>query len=67
MWWLNLRANPHAKVQVGRKSIAVTAREADPEERQRFWSIIASRYSNFADYQKRTTREIPVVILTAER
>ncbi len=64
MWWLNLQANPRAKIQVGRNTIAVTARQASPEERQRLWPVIASRYSNFAGYQKRTTREIPVVILT---
>jgi len=64
IWWLNLQANPRAKIQIGRKTIPVTARQAGPEERQRLWPVITSQYSNFADYQKRTTREIPVVILT---
>ena len=64
MWWLNLQANPRAKIQIGRKTIPVTARQAGPEERQRLWPVITSRYSNYADYQKGTTREIPVIILT---
>ena len=64
MWWLNLQANPRAKIQIGPKIIPVTARQAGPEERQRLWPVITSKYSNYADYQKGTTREIPVVILT---
>jgi hypothetical protein len=39
-------------------------RKAGLEERQRLWPIITSKYSNYADYQKGITREIPVVILT---
>src|SRR5260370_7463535 len=64
MWWLNLQANPRAKIQIGPKIIPVTARQAAPEERQRLWPVITSRYSNYADYQKGITREIPLVILT---
>ena len=63
-WCLNLRAHPQAKVQIGQKTIAVTASEAHAEERKRLWSSITSQFSNYADYQRRTTREIPVVILT---
>ncbi len=63
-WWLNLQAHPSAKVQVGKKTIVVTATPADAEERARLWSLVTSRYPDFADYQRRTTREIPVVILT---
>lgn len=64
MWWLNLQANPRAKIQIGRKTIAVTARQASLEERQRLWPVITSKYSNYADYEKHITREIPVAILT---
>ena len=42
MWWLNLQANPRAKIQIGPKIIPVTARQASPEERQRLWPIITS-------------------------
>jgi deazaflavin-dependent oxidoreductase (nitroreductase family) len=63
-WLLNLHGKPQAVVQVGAKTINVTATEASGEERSQLWSLITSRYPNFAGYQQRTTREIPVVILT---
>ncbi|HLZ58490.1 MAG TPA: nitroreductase family deazaflavin-dependent oxidoreductase [Ktedonosporobacter sp.] len=64
IWWLNLQAHPQAWVQVGRKILPVIARQADPAERARLWSLVTAKYANFAAYQQRTTREIPVVILT---
>ena len=64
-WWLNLQSNPQAKIQVGAHTIPVIAKQAEGEERQRLWSIIAENYKNFVGYQKRTTREIPVIILTS--
>lgn len=65
-WWLNLRVRPEAKVQLGQRNIAVTARQAEGAERQQLWSTITAKFSNFLDYQKKTTREIPVVILTPD-
>jgi hypothetical protein len=41
----------------------MTARVATAEERARIWPAITNKYSNYAGYQKRTTREIPVVLL----
>jgi F420H(2)-dependent quinone reductase len=66
-WWFNLKAHAQAKVQVGRQMIAVTAQQADGEERQHLWSLITAKYPEFITYQKRTMREIPVVILTPNR
>ncbi len=66
LWWLNLQANPRAHIQIGRRTIAVTATRADPEEHKRLWPEIAARYSRFARYQAGITREIPIVILTPE-
>jgi len=63
-WWFNLQVHSEAKVQIGRHIIAVTARQAAGEERQHLWALITSKYPEFTTYQKRTTREIPVVILT---
>jgi deazaflavin-dependent oxidoreductase (nitroreductase family) len=63
-WFLNLRANPEAQLQIRAKTIAVEASEAIGEERERLWTQVTSQHQNFADYQKRTTREIPVVVLT---
>lgn len=66
IWWLNLQANPHAKVQIKKRIVSVTAKQADPEETKRLWSIIAAKYQNFVEYQKRTTREIPIIVLTPD-
>jgi deazaflavin-dependent oxidoreductase (nitroreductase family) len=65
-WWLNLQSNPHAKIQIRSRVIPVTARQADTEESQRLWAIISENYKNFVEYQKRTTRAIPIVILTPD-
>lgn len=63
-WFLNLQAHPQSKVQVGRRIIAVTASEAQGEERQRIWSLVTVHSSEFDNYQQRIKREIPVVVLT---
>jgi F420H(2)-dependent quinone reductase len=65
-WWLNLQSNPAAKIQVGEQTLSVAASEAVGEERARLWSIIAENYKQFVGYQKRTTREIPVVVLAPQ-
>jgi F420H(2)-dependent quinone reductase len=63
-WLYNLRANPETTVQIGADRIAVTARVADAEERARLWPKAVATYRGYADYQRRTDREIPIVILT---
>lgn len=63
-WWLNLQANPQAKVELGRKKLPVTARQADAEELKRLWPLLVAMYAGYAEYQKKTTREIPLVILS---
>ena len=62
-WFYNLRANPDTTIQVGSKRRPVHAREANPEERTRLWPKVVEIYSGYAGYQKRTDREIPLVIL----
>ena len=63
-WFLNLRDNPAVEVRVvGKSKQPMHARVATPEERATMWPIIASRYRNYAGYQKRTDREIPLVLL----
>ena len=62
-WWLNLRSNPDAEVEIGRGRTRVTARKASPDERARLWPEFTSRFSGYAKYATRTVREIPVVIL----
>lgn len=62
-WWLNLQSNPKARIQLKQRHISVTAHQAVGEERERLWSIISEKYQNFVGYQKKTPREIPVVVL----
>jgi deazaflavin-dependent oxidoreductase (nitroreductase family) len=63
-WLLNLRDNPAVEVRlVGEPKRPMRARIATPEERARMWPIIAGKYRNYAGYQKRTDREIPLVLL----
>jgi deazaflavin-dependent oxidoreductase (nitroreductase family) len=62
-WFHNLMANPDTTVQVGSRHRDVHARVADPEERARLWPLVLRTYKGYADYQKRTEREIPLVIL----
>jgi len=63
-WYLNLQANPAVQVRVvGKARRPMQARVATPAERARMWPLIAGRYATYAGYQKRTTREIPLVLL----
>ncbi len=62
-WFHNLRANPDATIQVGSERREVRARVADAEERARLWPKVVAAYSGYDDYQQRTEREIPLVIL----
>ena len=62
-WFHNLVANPQARVEVGTDSYDVTARVAEGEERERIWAKQKADRPPFADYEARTSRQIPVVIL----
>ncbi len=62
-WLHNLRAHPDTVVEVGTETIRVRAREAEGEERERIWEAQKRLNSTFADYEKLTTRPIPVVVL----
>jgi deazaflavin-dependent oxidoreductase (nitroreductase family) len=62
-WYHNLRANPAAAVEVGTETVQVVAREAEGEERDRIWTSQKERFPGFADYEQKTTRQIPVVVL----
>src|SRR5262245_54689821 len=64
-WFLNLRDDPQVTVTVqGGPRTSMLARVATPDERTRMWPQIIARYGNYANYQKRTQREIPLVLLT---
>ena len=62
-WWLNLEAKPDAEVEIGGEHIAVRAREAEGDERQRLWTEVVAVNADYAEYQQRTERRIPVVLL----
>lgn len=62
-WWHNLQENPNALIQLGRSIISVQARRADATERARLWPLVTQMYSGYAEYQQRTPREIPLVIV----
>jgi deazaflavin-dependent oxidoreductase (nitroreductase family) len=62
-WFHNLKAHPDTEVQVGSERRRVHAHVADAEEHKRLWPKALQVYRGYADYQKRTEREIPLVIL----
>ena len=62
-WFHNLVANPEASVEVGTERIAVTARVLDAAEREPIWTKQKADYPAFAEYERRTDRIIPVVML----
>jgi deazaflavin-dependent oxidoreductase (nitroreductase family) len=61
-WYLNLVKNPHVEVTVGGRTVPMRARTATPAERAELWPRITRAYRGYAGYQRKTTREIPVVI-----
>ena len=65
-WVHNLRANPETEIQVGGDRIKVRAREANDEERRRLWPKATAHNSLWKRYQERTSREIPIVILSPD-
>jgi deazaflavin-dependent oxidoreductase (nitroreductase family) len=62
-WYHNVLANPDVSIEVGTETLDVTAREAKGEERERIWSKQKADSPGFADYEQRTTRQIPVIVL----
>ena len=63
-WYENLKADPHATIEVRGEKILVQASTASGEERARLWSLLAEVWPAYDDYQRKTDREIPVVVLT---
>jgi deazaflavin-dependent oxidoreductase (nitroreductase family) len=62
-WYLNLAANPDVQIQVKGELIRARARTATAEEKPRLWRIMAEIYPPYDEYQRRTTREIPLIVL----
>ena len=66
-WYHNLIANPDATVEVGDEIVDVRARVTESEEREHIWEEQKRRTPGFADYERKTSRVIPVVILQRAR
>ncbi len=62
-WYHNLLAHPRTTAEVGRETVSVVAREAEGEERTKIWEAHKKDNPGFAEYEAKTTRQIPVVIL----
>jgi deazaflavin-dependent oxidoreductase (nitroreductase family) len=62
LWYHNLVANPEIEIQVGGENRPMRARRATPEEKQQLWPVAVSVYPDFDEYQKRTERDIPLMI-----
>ncbi len=66
-WYHNLVANPRVRAEVGGETIELTARVADAGTREPIWAAWKRANPGFADYERKTTRQIPVVILERVR
>ncbi|MFS8104372.1 nitroreductase family deazaflavin-dependent oxidoreductase [Lentzea alba] len=62
-WYLNLEADDQAEVQVAADKFQAHARTAGPDERDRLWALMNEVWPSYSDYQKKTDRQIPVVVL----
>jgi len=62
-WYHNLVAHPNVTIEVGSETIAATAREAQGEERDDLYTRQAARFPFFAEYERKTARRIPVIVL----
>ena len=62
-WYRNLEADPNVEVQIKGDRFAAMARTATPDEKPDLWKTMAATWPAYDDYQRRTEREIPVVVL----
>ena len=62
-WYHNLRANPDVEVQDGPSVVRAHARQVTGDERARWWERAVAAYPDYAEYQERTEREIPLFVL----
>jgi deazaflavin-dependent oxidoreductase (nitroreductase family) len=62
-WYRNLQADPHVRVQVGEEVFEAVARDAIAEERPELWSLMTQEWPAYDEYQQKTSRQIPLVVL----
>jgi deazaflavin-dependent oxidoreductase (nitroreductase family) len=63
-WYENLKSHPEIEIQVRDKVIPVTARTGSAQDKSRVWPIMTAQWPDYDSYQTKTTRDIPVVILS---
>ena len=64
LWFLNLQANPDVRLRVETERFTARAETLSAEDKARVWDSLVELFPNYAEYQKKTTRDIPVVRLT---
>jgi deazaflavin-dependent oxidoreductase (nitroreductase family) len=64
LWYRNLEANPEVEIEIGQEKLKMTSRRATTEEKEALWPRLVAIYRDYDDYQARTERDIPVVILS---
>lgn len=62
-WYLNLTEHPEVRVQVGAKRFRATARTASAQEKARLWPVMTKIWPDYDNYQRKTSRDIPLVVL----
>jgi F420H(2)-dependent quinone reductase len=62
-WYYNLKSNPQTIIQVQKQKLTVMAAEASPAERSRLWAQLVAKSPQFGDYETKTKRIIPMIIL----
>jgi deazaflavin-dependent oxidoreductase (nitroreductase family) len=67
VWYYNLKAHPDIQIQIGRRKRQLVAREAADEEHARLWPVLVSKFAPFAEYQRKTTRRIPIFVCSPKR
>lgn len=63
VWYFNLKANPEVTLQDGERVVTLRARELDGAERAQWWQRAVDAYPPYAEYQAKTSRQIPVFVL----
>jgi len=63
VWVYNLRADPHVQLQDGPVKQDMTVRELDDDERAQWWELAVAAYPPYAEYQQKTSRQIPLFVL----
>lgn len=64
VWYYNVKSNPEVELQDGPEKQDMVAREVTGEEKARWWEVAVEAFPNYAEYQKKTERPIPVFVLS---